>query len=132
MKLQARGSFEVTMQPQSSRLDEGNTLARMSLDKLFSGDLQGEGKGEMLAARTPTEGSAAYVAVESVRGSLHGRAGSFMLVHRGWMDRGAQSLAIDIVPDSGSGALAGISGRLNIRIEDGAHYYELDYALPDA
>jgi hypothetical protein len=132
MKQHASGSFEVKLQPQSSRQADGNTLARMSLDKVFSGDLQGEGKGEMLAARTAVEGSAAYVAVESFSGSVHGKAGSFVFAHRGWMERGVQSLLISVVPDSGTGALAGIIGTLGIRIEDGVHYYDFDYTLPDA
>lgn len=132
MKRHATGRFEVRLQPQSSRQADGNTLARMSLDKVFSGDISGEGKGEMLAARTAVEGSAAYVAIEAFSGSVHGRAGGFVLAHRGWMERGAQDLLIEVVPDSGTGALAGIAGRLGIRIEDGVHHYDFDYTLPDA
>ncbi|WP_434030551.1 DUF3224 domain-containing protein [[Pseudomonas] boreopolis] len=132
MKQHATGRFEVKLQPQASRQVEGNTLARMSLDKVFSGDLQGEGKGEMLAARTAVEGSAAYVAAEAFTGSVHGRSGSFLLVHRGWMEQGMQSLLVSVVPDSGTGELKGIAGTLGIRIEDGVHHYDFDYTLPDA
>lgn len=130
MQQRASGRFEVKLQPQSSRQAEGNTLARMSLDKRFSGDMLGEGKGEMLAARTVVDGSAAYVAIEGFAGSVHGRAGSLVFVHRGCMERGAQHLLISVVPDSGTGALAGIAGTLAIRIEDGVHHYDFDYTLP--
>lgn len=124
----ATGSFEVKLQPQPAREDAG--LGRMSLDKTFSGPLSATSRGEMLAARTAQEGSAAYVAIETVDGTLDGRKGGFVLVHRGLMDRGAQDMAISVVPDSGTGALAGLRGEMKIRIEGGAHYYDFDYTLP--
>ncbi len=126
----ATGTFEVRLQPQASREHSGNTLSRMTLDKTFSGDLQGESSGEMLAARTPVEGSAAYVAIERVTATLAGRSGGFTLVHRGWMEQGGQRLLIDVVPDSGTEALAGIAGTLGLRLEDGVHHYDFDYTLP--
>ena len=104
----------------------------MALSKCFHGDLQATALGQMLATRTPTPGSAAYVALDRVTGTLHGNTGSFSLHHSGSMDRGTPTLDIVIVPDSGTGSLLGISGRLRIRIEDGRHFYELDYELPDA
>ena len=51
-------------------------------------------------------------------------------MHMGTMDRGAQGLTITVVPDSGTGGLEGITGRLNIIIEGGRHSYEFDYTLP--
>jgi hypothetical protein len=130
---QASGRFEVTMQPRGEG-DPGQscTLARMSLDKQFHGDLQATGKGEMLTARSGIPTSAAYVAIERVTGTLHGRHGSFALVHKGVMTADGQRLAIEIVPDSGSGELTGISGQLGIRVEAGSHYYDLHYVLPVA
>lgn len=122
------GSFEVKLQPQPAREDAG--LGRMSLDKVFSGPLAATSRGEMLGLRTAQEGSAAYVAIETVQGTLDGRAGSFALVHRGLLDRGAQTQAISVVPDSGTGALVGLRGEMKIRIEGGAHYYDFDYTLP--
>jgi len=124
----ATGTFEVRMVPQATDAPVG----RMSLDKQFHGDLQGTSGGEMLAAMTPVEGSAAYVALEQVTGTLHGRGGTFVLQHTGVMDRGAQSLTITVVPDSGTGELGGLRGTMRIIIEDGRHSYELDYTLPDA
>lgn len=125
----ATGTFEVKLQPQESRQDAG--LGRMSLDKVFNGALQGTSKGEMLAARTAQEGSGVYVAIETVTGTLDGREGGFMLAHRSFMDRGAQSQAISVVPDSGTGALVGLRGELTIRIEGGQHFYDFDYRLAD-
>ena len=102
----------------------------MSLHKVFEGDLAGEAHGQMLAAMTGVAGSAAYVALDRFEGSLDGRHGGFSLQHRGVMDRGAPDLSVTIVPDSGTGELEGISGSLGIRIENGAHFYDLDYRLP--
>ena len=98
---------------------------RMSLDKQFQGDLEGTGRGEMLTALTDVKGSAGYVAIERVTGTLHGRRGSFALLHRGIMSRGVQDLAITVVPDSGAGQLAGLAGKLDIKIVEGKHFYDL-------
>jgi hypothetical protein len=104
----------------------------MAIDKQYHGELEGQGVGEMLSAMTTTEGSAGYVAVERVTGTLHGRRGSFVVQHSGTMARGAQSLSISVVPDSGTGELAGIAGTMRIRIEERKHFYEFDYILPQA
>jgi uncharacterized protein DUF3224 len=127
----ATGTFEVTMQPQGEGdVAEGSSLGRMSLDKRFSGDLEATGKGEMLAARSDVPTSAAYVAIERVSGNLHGREGSFVLVHKGVMTQEAQHLVIEVVPDTGTGQLNGLAGTLGIRIEGGRHYYDFEYSLP--
>jgi hypothetical protein len=124
------GEFEVKITPQPGDKGEASSgLGRMSLDKQFRGDLAGTSKGEMLTAMTATQGSAGYVAVERFAGTLAGKAGSFMLQHSGTMNRGAQSLSVSVVPDSGTGELAGIEGRMSIRIEDGKHFYDFDYSV---
>lgn len=129
----ATGTFQVQMQPQGEGdIAHGASLGRMSLDKQFSGDLQATGKGEMLTARSDTPTSAAYVAVERVMGTLQGRSGSFVLVHRGVMTNEAQDLHITVVPDTGTDGLCGLSGSLSIRIEDGKHYYDFIYDLAEA
>ncbi len=102
----------------------------MSINKIFSGDLEGASHGEMLSVMTAVKGSAGYVALERVTGTLHGRTGSFVLQHSGTMTRGAAELSVTVVPDSGEGQLAGIAGRLTIIIADGKHSYEFDYTLP--
>jgi hypothetical protein len=116
-------------QPDAGPID-GVSLGRIGLDKRYEGDLIANAHGEMLTAMTAVKGSAGYVAIERVSGSLQGRSGSFVLQHTGTMNQGAQQLSITVVPDSGTGQLAGISGTLAIRIEGGAHFYELSYALP--
>lgn len=128
---QAKGSFEVKIVPQPP--DPGApdaALGRMSLDKQFHGDLEATGKGQMLTTGTPS-GSAVYVAIERVAGTLHGRSGSFALHHRGIMTRGQPELTIAVVPDSGTDDLAGISGNLSIEIVDKKHFYSFDYTLPE-
>ncbi len=127
----AAGAFDVKMQPQpGSAPTPGLTLGRMLLDKRYQGDLEATGQGQMLSAMTPTQGSAGYVAIEHVAGTLKGRSGSFVLQHHGLMNRGAPQLSIVVVPDSGTGELAGLTGRMDIRIEKGAHFYSFDYTLP--
>jgi hypothetical protein len=127
----ATGSFTVQMKPtREGDARDGVTLGRMSLDKVFDGDLAGTGQGEMLTAMTGTSGSAGYVAIERVSGTLHGRAGSFVMQHSGTMHAGSQQLSITIVPASGTGQLAGIEGTFTLRIEGGKHLYALAYRLP--
>jgi hypothetical protein len=128
----AKGTFTVEITPhREPSTDDGLTFGRMALAKVFAGDLVGTGEGEMLTAVTPVPGSAGYVAIERVEGVLHGRSGGFFLQHSGTMDRGAQRLAITIVPDSGTGELAGIAGELRLEIRDGRHFYEIEYTLPE-
>lgn len=130
MTTHATGPFEVKLQPlQSYDQTEGTTAARMSIDKQFSGDLDATSKGEMLIAGTATKGSAGYVAIETVTGTLNGRKGTFMLQHSATMNRGTPALSVTVVPDSGTGELAGITGTLNIIIDAGKHSYEFDYEL---
>lgn len=127
----ASGKFKVSIKPEAeSPKQDGSTLGRLALDKQFSGELEAVGKGEMLTATTDTKGSAAYVAMERISGTLKGRKGSFVVHHNGVMSGGAQQLAIAIVPDSGSGELAGISGTMSIKVTGGEHFYELSYRLP--
>lgn len=131
MQATARGSFTVQLKPAGEPdVVDRVSLGRMLLDKQFEGDLAGVGIGQMLTAMTPVEGSAGYVAIERVTGTLHGLAGSFVFQHTGTMDRGAQSLSITVVPGSGTGALTGLSGTFKLQITDGKHFYEFSYELP--
>ncbi len=122
---QATGTFEVETTPIADDAAPG----RMSIAKQFSGDLTGSGTGQMLTAITATEGSMAYVAVEVVAGTLEGKHGSFTLVHTGVMERGASSLSVTVVPDSGTEELTGLAGTMAIDIVDGEHRYTFDYDL---
>jgi hypothetical protein len=128
--LVAKGSFKVKLQPLPFEGQEpGSSLARMSIDKDIVGDLVASTRGQMLAAGTGTPGSAGYVALERVEGSLGGKRGSFVLIHIGLMDRGAPSLKVSVVPDSGSGELVGLAGDFDILISEGRHDYEFRYRL---
>jgi hypothetical protein len=131
---QASGTFEVKLAPQKPDNAEAEAakLGRMSIDKRFFGDLDATSKGEMLSAMTEVKGSAGYVALERVSGTLHGRSGAFVLQHSGTMTRGAPQLSITVVPDSGTSQLAGLAGAMTIKIADGKHFYEFDYTLPEA
>lgn len=130
LALQATGTFEVKLTPQPpGDLAQQANLGRLSIDKQFHGDLQATSQGEMLSAHTPTEGSAGYVALERVTGILNGRSGSFVLQHNGLMARGTPRLTITVVPDSGTGQLAGLAGKMSITIADGSHSYHFEYTL---
>lgn len=126
---EASGEFAVTITPLPAA---PGGVAQFRLDKSFKGDLAGTSQGVMMSAGDPAKGSAGYVAMEMVAATLAGRAGGFALQHNGTMAAGGQQLDIAIVPGSGSGALAGISGRMTIRIEGRVHHYSLSYALPAA
>jgi hypothetical protein len=123
---QASGTFDVKLTPQPQY---ETSVGRMSIDKQFHGDLEGTSRGEMLAVGTGVEGSAGYVAMEQVSGTLHGRSGTFALQHTGLMARGAPQLTITVVPDSGTGELAGLAGRMAIHIDGPNHSYEFEYTL---
>jgi len=134
--MRARGSFDVKLAPLTAADGAARPgLGRMSLDKRFHGDLDAVSQGEMLTAATEIEGSAAYVAIERVNGTLQGRHGTFVLVHRGLMTRGTPELAITVVPDSGTDELVGLAGTLSITILGREHSYDFEYTLdagPDA
>ena len=128
--MHATGPFDVKV----TLLDDNSEdplLNRMSLDKRYHGDLEAAGKGQMLAAGTEVKGSGAYVAIEKVTGTLHGHIGSFVLQHTGTMTQHVPQLTIVVVPDSGTGELKGLTGKMTINIAaDGKHSYDLEYTLP--
>ena len=126
------GTFSVSMQPQPwPEVDTpGITVGRLLLSKQYQGDLQATAQGQMLSAMTGVQGSAGYVAIEVVTGSLLGKTGSFALQHCGLMDRGTPTLSVTVVPDSGTGELEGLVGTLGIRRADGQHFYDFDCTLP--
>ncbi|MFC3111084.1 DUF3224 domain-containing protein [Undibacterium arcticum] len=130
MSKDASGSFDVTLTPQPAQ-DEviGAILGRFAIDKQFHGELDATSRGEMLAAGTEVKGSAAYVAIERVTGTLQGHSGSFVLQHGGTMTRGDGKLTVTVVPDSGTGQLKGLAGSMTIDIVDGQHLYQFQYTL---
>jgi len=132
MSRTAAGTFDVTAnrQPPYDSAD-GLVLGRTSIVKSFQGELEASSTVEMLNAGTPTQGSAVYVALERVNGKLAGRAGNFIMVHLGIMNRGQPSLRLEVAPDSGTGELVGLSGQMQIEIKDGQHFYRFEYQLPE-
>jgi hypothetical protein len=122
----AIGPFEVKLVPLPA---DGSPIGRLTIDKQFHGDLEATSKGQMLAFSTEVKGSAGYVGMEQVNGKLHGRTGMFVLQHSGTMARGAPELSVTVVPDSGTGELVGLTGKMNINIVNGKHSYEFDYTL---
>jgi hypothetical protein len=128
----ATGPFDVKLAPQPlSEVAADSGLGRMALDKTFHGDLAATSTGEMLSVMGAVQGSAAYVALERVTGTLHGRRGTFALQHTGVMTRGIPSLVVTVVPDSGTAELAGLTGTMHILVDGKAHSYVFEYALPD-
>jgi hypothetical protein len=133
MPIHATGSFDVKLEPQPQDAKVGDpTVGRMSLDKQFHGDLEATSKGQMLSTMGDVKGSAGYVAMERVEGTLQGKKGTFALQHSGTMTRGVPQLIITVVPDSGTGQLVGLTGTMMIHIADGKHTYDFEYMLPAA
>jgi hypothetical protein len=135
MTTRASGRFDVKLEPRAP--DHGHdhggaTIGRMTIDKRFEGDLDATSKGQMLAFLGNVGGSAGYVAMEVVDGTLNGRSGSFVLQHSGTMTRGEKGLSVTVVPDSATGQLVGLVGRMEIIIVGGEHSYTFDYTLPDS
>jgi Protein of unknown function (DUF3224) len=132
MSQRAAGSFDVKVTPQKpdTQIARAANLGRLTIDKRFHGDLEGTGKGEMLAAQTEVPGSASYVALERVTGRLKGRTGGFVLQHSASMTRGTPVATVTVVPDSGTGELKGLSGKMTITVAaDGVHHYEFDFKI---
>lgn len=127
--IHASGTFDVKLAPLPGDAASDPGLGRMSIDKRFHGDLEASSLGQMLMAGTEVKGSAGYVALEKVSGKLHGRSGTFILQHSGTMTRGAGQLTVAVVPDSGTGGLKGLAGKLTIDIRDGQHFYGFEYTL---
>lgn len=126
----AHGTFDVKMKPlPSDEIAAAALIGRMSIDKQFHGDIEGSSKGQMLATSTAVPGSASYVALERVTGTLMGRSGSFSLQHSAWMAGGKQGLTITVVPDSGTEELVGLHGSFVIIIAEGKHSYEFSYSF---
>jgi hypothetical protein len=125
----ARGTFTVDVRPGSPAPAEG--LSRFSLDKQIHGDLEAKSKGEMLSGGDPKQGTAGYVAMEMVTGTLGGKHGSFALQHSATMDHSGPRMTVIVVPGSGSGELKGIAGVFTIHIDKSGHSYDFDYTLPD-
>ena len=129
MTQHAHGTFTVKVEPLSPAPAEG--LSRYSLDKQLHGDLEATSKGEMLGGGDYKQGTAGYVAIELITGTLNGKHGSFALQHSSTMDQSGAKMNIIVVPGSGTGELKGIAGAFVIKIESGQHFYDLDYTLPD-
>jgi hypothetical protein len=132
MTQHAAGPFDVKVTHQDDNSSDP-LLARMTLDKQYHGGLEAIGQGQMLTAGTAVKGSGAYVAIEKVTGNLKGRTGSFVLQHTGTMTQNVPQLSIVVVPDSGTGQLEGIAGKMTITIGPGGkHSYDFEYTLPAA
>jgi hypothetical protein len=131
--MQAKGEFVVIMEPLETYAKGGGGIefGRMSIDKVFYGDLEARSQGEMLSVLTDGEGSAGYVAIEQVSGSLNGRFGTFALQHFGMMDHGKNRLILEVIPESGSGELSSLRGTMTITQTEGKHYYVMDYTLDE-
>ncbi|MEO8139234.1 MAG: DUF3224 domain-containing protein [Gemmatimonadota bacterium] len=129
MTIHATGTFEVKLAPKAPDDSDASGLGRMTIDKQFHGDLEATSQGQMLSFLTSTRTSGGYVALERVTGTLHGKKGSFVLQHSGTMNRGAPSLTVTVVPESGTDELVGITGTMQIIIESGKHSYDFEYTI---
>ncbi|HQU07937.1 MAG: hypothetical protein B7X04_03090 [Parcubacteria group bacterium 21-54-25] len=128
-QLTAQGTFEVKLTPEGEDKVGGIIFGKYSVEKKFRGDLEAASTVDMLSA-TSDDGSGAYVAIERVNGTLHGRSGSFVLMHNGTRTKTSQQLTITAVPGCGAGELVGLEGTMTINIVEGEHFYDFEYSLP--
>ena len=131
--MHAIGTFDVKLTPQQTAPETTSdpTRGRMTIEKHFHGALEAESRGEMLTGGNPAKGSAGYVAIERVSGTLDGKHGSFLLQHSATMQGGHSSLTITVIPGSGTGELDGIAGSMTVEVSEGKHSYTFDYSLPN-
>lgn len=123
-----QGAFSIQLKPQAASSGlENASIGRQIFDKQFRGDLEATSQGEMLSCMGHVQGSAGYVAIERVTGTLQGKQGSFALMHMGTMTRGEKGLKIHVIPDSGTEELQGLQGNMDIQILDGQHFYEFEF-----
>ncbi len=129
--MQAVAPFTLDAFDQSEPHDtvDGVALARAAITKTFSGDIDASSTVDMLTAMG-AGGGAGYVALERITGTVHGRAGSFVLLHAGTMTPDDQWATWPVVPGSGTGDLAGIRGEGRIDIDaEGGHTFTLEYEI---
>lgn len=127
MREHVTGRFDVKLIPQEDK-DDPSGIARLLLDKTFHGALEATSRGQMLAVRAANGTSGGYVALENVSGTLRGRSGSFHLQHYGVATRGVNTLTLQVVPDSGTAELAGLTGTMTIEVKEGGeHFYTFDF-----
>jgi hypothetical protein len=123
-----QGAFSIQLKPQAASIGlENASIGRQIFDKQFRGDLEATSQGEMLSCMGHVQGSAGYVAIERVTGTLQGKQGSFALMHMGTMTRGEKGLKIHVIPDSGTEELQGLQGNMDIQILDGQHFYNFEF-----
>ncbi|HJV21754.1 MAG TPA: DUF3224 domain-containing protein [Holophagaceae bacterium] len=130
MTTHATGTFDVNVKPLTADNADWGAFGRLSIDKVFHGDLEGTSLGQMLAEGDGKGAGGGYVALERVTGTLHGRKGTFVLMHTGTLVDRRPEMVVTVVPGSGTGDLVGLSGRLQILLEGGKHGYAFDYTLP--
>jgi hypothetical protein len=131
MMTKIHGKFAVKLSPREpDDSAKDSPIGRLAIDKQYHGDLDATGVGQMLSFRSATQGSAGYVAIELVDGTLQGRSGTFVLQHSSTMARGVPAQSITVIPDSATGNLQGLAGELTIEISDGEHFYDFSYSLP--
>jgi len=130
--MHASGYFDITLAPQAADNDPVRSagIERLSIDKKYHGDVQGTSTGQMQAIRNEQD-TGAYVALEKVVATIAGRSGTFQLMHYGYMSKGAVGRwLVEVVPDSGTEDLVGLSGVIKIIQKDKKHFYEMEYELP--
>jgi len=107
---------------------EGAEVSRVHITRTFTGDLEGESRAELLIAKS--EGGGGYVGHDRIAGTLAGKSGSFVFQHTGLMGPDGVTNSGTIVPGTGTGELAGITGEgTMLADEEGNHTLTLEYEL---
>ena len=130
--MHATGTFQVTVKPaETSEIGKAAGLGRMTIDKVWSGGIEGTSKGEMTVSSVGT--AMAYVALETMVVKVDGKSGTFVFAHKATMDSTdpkSGAMDITVLPNTGTGDLKGIEGSLQITIDKSGHSYDFMYTLP--
>lgn len=104
-------------------------MTRASVMKTFTGDLAGEGQVEYVMMYR-SDGSATFVGLERIVGTIGGKAGSFVLQRVGVFEDGFAKESYSVVPGSGTGELRGLRGEGHTAVGHGMeHPFSLNYEL---
>jgi hypothetical protein len=125
--VETTAEFSVDLQPNAPELE---ATGRFDFTKAWTGGMAGSSRGLMLSAGDPGTGQAGYVALEVFEGTIDGHPGTVALQQSGLMSDGNQVLHYDLVPGSGTGGLAGISGSVALSIDEGTHRVVVRYSKP--
>ncbi len=131
MSKRAKATFEIKGWDEKpyDEMEGCPKLARARVNKVFHGDLEGNSALEYLLVYRQ-DGTANFIGLERVIGSLQGRPGTFVLKHEGTFEKGTATATCSVVPGSATGELKGLRGQGSFAAGHAQSYpFSLDFEL---